>query len=202
MRQRWWVIGWVVLIGWLLLLGSTLWAATVMLAWDASQGAQGYELHYGLAPGSYTNAVDTGMATTAAVSGLTTGLTYYFAVLAYNAVGDSPFSNEVSVVPSDPPGDTTPPLVNITSPGNGVVPRNQNVTITADASDNVAVVDVTITVKNASNQVIKTCGDTSAPYQCLWAVPAPPNRTYTIQGSAKDAANNTGQSAIVQVTSQ
>jgi hypothetical protein len=67
----------------------------LMLAWDAAQSAVGYEVHYGTTSGLYAVALDTGPATTAAISGLTVGVTYFFVVLAYNDVGDSPYSNEV-----------------------------------------------------------------------------------------------------------
>lgn len=185
----------------LLVIAGVAQAGTVNLAWNPSSGAQGYEIHYGTASGNYTVSVDTGQATTAALSGLTNGQTHYFAALAYNTAGDSAYSNEVSATPNDP--DTTPPTASITNPANGAtVPRGQNVTISASASDNVGVSQVTITVRNGSNQVIKTCGDSTAPYQCVWAVPSPPGRTYTIQATATDAANNTGTSAVVQVTSQ
>jgi hypothetical protein len=67
----------------------------LMLAWDAAPRAEWYEVHYGTASGLYYVVLDTGPATTVAISGLTVGATYFFAVLAANDAGDSPFSNEV-----------------------------------------------------------------------------------------------------------
>jgi hypothetical protein len=179
-------------------LGLSLPAEAVMLAWDASPGAQGYALHYGESPGLYHTSLDTGPATQASVSGLTPGQTYYFAATAYNGVGESDFSNEVSSVIPEP--DTTPPTVAITAPANGAtIPRGTNLTITATAADNVAVTQVIVTVKNSSNQIIKTCPDAATPYQCVWAVPSPPHRTYTIEATAEDAAGNSAV-ATIQVT--
>src|SRR5690348_9636648 len=59
----------------------------VTLAWDASSNADvaGYVLHYGNASGSYPNAIDVGDQTTATVSNLTPGQTFYFVVTAYGA---------------------------------------------------------------------------------------------------------------------
>jgi Bacterial Ig domain len=190
-RARW-------LIGWLLLIASPLWAGSVRLAWDASSGADGYALHYGPAAGSYTDRVETGPATTAALSGLPVGQMYYFAATASNAAGESDFSNEVrAVVPPDPPGDVTPPTVAITSPADGgVVPRGQVVTIRAAAADDVGVVRVTF---SANAQPL--CADTTAAYTCAWDVPNPPRRVYTLQATAADAAGHQTHSAPVTVTS-
>ena len=96
-----------------------------------------------------------------------------------------------------PTGDTTPPTVSITSPANGsTVARKSNVTITATASDNVGVARVEFSVNGALQ-----CSDVSAPYNCNWRVPNPPNRTYQIQARAFDGAGNSATTAI-QVTSR
>jgi hypothetical protein len=92
-----------VLLHGILLSVSPAQAVDVQLAWDPSPSPQatGYLLYYGTASGQYSESVDTGQATTAALSGLQAGQTYYFAVLAYDAAGDySPFSNEAIYDPS------------------------------------------------------------------------------------------------------
>jgi hypothetical protein len=71
----------------------------VTLAWDANTEPDlaGYRVHYGTASGSYTTVVDVHKVTTAIVTGLTAGQTYYFAVTAYNAANnESGYSNQVS----------------------------------------------------------------------------------------------------------
>ena len=71
----------------------------VTLAWNAStsSGVAGYNLCYGTSSGSYSTAVSVGNTTTYTVSGLQGGLTYYFAVSAYDSSGDvSAYSNQVS----------------------------------------------------------------------------------------------------------
>jgi hypothetical protein len=56
----------------------------------------GYQVYYGLAPRFYDVAVDVGLATSAVLSDLEAGRTYYFAVTAYDTSGnESVFSTEV-----------------------------------------------------------------------------------------------------------
>jgi len=181
--------------GLLLLLWTVSWAdASVNLTWNASSGATGYRLHYGQSHGVYDTSIDVGPSTTASLNGsLTVDATYFFAATAYNSAGESDYSNEVSKLITA--ADVTPPTVSITSPAPGsTVSRKGLVTIQANASDNVSVVSVTIRVNGQA-----LCSDQSAPYQCSWAVPAPPNRHYQLDATAADAAGNVGKSAIVEV---
>jgi hypothetical protein len=79
-------------------------SSSVTLAWDANVATSnsgtntvGYRLYMGLASANYTQSTNVGNSTTATVSGLSSGSTYYFAVTAYNAAGtQSPPSNQVS----------------------------------------------------------------------------------------------------------
>ncbi|MEO5715680.1 MAG: Ig-like domain-containing protein [Luteolibacter sp.] len=74
-------------------------APAVSLQWDPNPETDiaSYELSYGTAAGNYTTVVNVGQATTASVTGLTGGQTYFFAVAAYNADGQkSPASAEIS----------------------------------------------------------------------------------------------------------
>ncbi len=69
------------------------------LAWIPSPDPRtaGYHLHYGLTSGIYTASVDTQTNLAATIDGLMPGLTYYFAVAAYDAEGnESTDSNEVT----------------------------------------------------------------------------------------------------------
>jgi hypothetical protein len=78
--------------------------SSVQLAWDANTltgdpniDTVGYKLHIGVASGNYTQIIDIGSATTATVSNLISGSSYYFVVGAYSAAGvEGPNSNEVS----------------------------------------------------------------------------------------------------------
>ncbi len=94
--------------------------------------------------------------------------------------------------------DVTTPVVAITAPASGTrVPVNSVVTIEATASDLNGVVRVEFYVANKLK-----CSVTTAPYTCAWTVPGGANKNYTLQARAVDAANNTGTSANVTVTSQ
>jgi fibronectin type III domain protein len=74
-------------------------AQSVTLAWDRSSGPNlaGYRIHEGTSSGIYTQVIYVGNVTTATISNLTAGVTYYFAVTAYNTSGvESTYLNEVS----------------------------------------------------------------------------------------------------------
>ena len=82
-------------------------APSVTLAWDASPDTHvvGYNLYYGVASGTYTTEINVGTVTSATVTGLTAGVTYYFAVTAYDSFGqESDYSSEISyLVPAPGP---------------------------------------------------------------------------------------------------
>jgi len=77
-------------------------AQSVTLAWDANSepNIAGYKLLYGTTKGEPSESVDVGNTTTAAVSNLNDGTTYFFTVTAYsiynNTLLESQPSNEVS----------------------------------------------------------------------------------------------------------
>ncbi len=60
---------------------------SVTLAWNPDPGTNvaGYAIYYGTNSTSNTNRIDVGANTNATIHGLAAGLTYYFAVSAYNA---------------------------------------------------------------------------------------------------------------------
>jgi hypothetical protein len=183
-----------------LLISADAHAASVTLAWNASvtpPPVTGYEVHYGLSSRTYTSMLNTGQATSATIAGLKDGTRYYFGALAFNAEGDSPFSNEVNYLTPGSSGDTTPPTVTLTAPAHGSnVNRRATVTIKANASDNIVVAQVVFSVNG-----VLTCTDQVAPYTCAWRVPGGARKTYTLQAKATDSAANVGLSAVVSVSS-
>ena len=69
----------------------------VTLAWNPSStpDVAGYKIYYGTACGTYSNVVEVGNTTNAAISGLVPGTTYYFAATTLDNNGnESQFSNE------------------------------------------------------------------------------------------------------------
>jgi hypothetical protein len=78
---------------------------SVALAWDRSPSPEvtGYRVYYGAASGNYTNSVVVGNVTSNTVPGLSSGVTYFFAVTSYDMNGlESTFSNEINLVPGLP----------------------------------------------------------------------------------------------------
>ena len=77
---------------------------SALLSWDdnSEMDLNGYKIYYGTVSDTYTVVEDVGLTDTPdtpqyTVTGLESGITYYFAVTAYDTSGnDSDFSNEVS----------------------------------------------------------------------------------------------------------
>ena len=95
-------------------LQATAGTGEVTLSWTAASGAASYAVFSGSAAGAEAAMpVQSGIATTSAViSGLMGGTTYFFVVRAVDAAGSSSVSNEVSaaVKPAAPPANATPPV--------------------------------------------------------------------------------------------
>ena len=76
---------------------------TAILTWDAvtDPNILGYRVYYGTAPATYiqpfTNGLDVAVPTTT-LTGLTSGMTYYFAVTVVDTSRESTYSNEVSAI--------------------------------------------------------------------------------------------------------
>lgn len=87
-----------------LLFHKEAFCAQVTMAWDPEtvSGLAGYKVHYGTVSKNYSFVADAGNQTTATITGLTAGVTYYFAATAYDTAGtESAFSSEVTyTVPS------------------------------------------------------------------------------------------------------
>jgi hypothetical protein len=72
-------------------------AGSIALTWDPTEGAIGYHVYYGTESGNYLPTFVTTSTTSATISGLQDCATYFVAVKAFNASGESPnFSNELS----------------------------------------------------------------------------------------------------------
>ncbi len=77
----------------------------IALSWSAAAGATSYNIYQGTSAGSEAaTAVLTATGTSAGLSGLKNGTTYYYEVRAVNAGGPGPASAEVDATPSAPKG--------------------------------------------------------------------------------------------------
>lgn len=90
--------------------------------------------------------------------------------------------------------DTAPPSVSITSPSAGAS-LSGTVTISADASDDVAVASVDF---YQSGNLIST--DTSLPYSVSWDTSVVGNGSYSLTARASDGANNQTTSGAISVS--
>jgi hypothetical protein len=78
---------------------------SVTMKWERSSSPEvtGYHIYFGTASGDYTDSVVVGDVTTNTISGLTDGVTYFFAATAMDTNGaESSFSNEFSFMPGVP----------------------------------------------------------------------------------------------------
>lgn len=118
---------------------AALASSSVILAWDANPEPDiaGYRIYSSTVSGNYNATNDVGNVTTTTLSGLTTGMTYYFAATAYNTSGlESDYSNEISFTPVST--DTNnPPVISLAASMNA-----QKETATAVTSLSVADADV------------------------------------------------------------
>ncbi|MDR3489298.1 MAG: Ig-like domain-containing protein [Bradyrhizobium sp.] len=107
-----------------------------------------------------------------------------------NGQGWTDASSTAYVVSAAP--DTTPPAVTLTAAANGSTISGSSVTLTANSSDNVAVVGVQFEIDGT---YIGSTG-TSSPYSVAWDSTSVADGSHTIYAVAHDAAGNYATSSI------
>lgn len=98
------------ILGLFFLMPCILWAQSAVVSWEPNTEPDlaGYQIYYGTTSRFYSTIIDVGNVTQYTVNGLNPGVTYYFAVTAYDVNGnESDYSEEVSYRVLD----TTPPTV-------------------------------------------------------------------------------------------
>jgi hypothetical protein len=80
---------------------SVCFASTVVLQWGSSSAATGYKVYYQADSSTqpFGASIDAQNHTTATISGLDKTRSYYFAIVAYNALVESSYSNVVAIHP-------------------------------------------------------------------------------------------------------
>ncbi len=168
------------------------------LTWTASTdnlGVVGYDLHRSTVAG-FTPNVGNRIAQPAGTSYNNTLLapgTYYYRVLARDLAGNlSAASNQATATVTS---DTTAPTVSLTSPAPAAT-VSLTISVTANASDNVAVVGVQFLLDGAA----LGAEDTSSPYSVSWDTRTAVNGPHTLSARARDAAGNQTTTPAVSVT--
>ncbi|MBW2631825.1 MAG: choice-of-anchor D domain-containing protein, partial [Deltaproteobacteria bacterium] len=130
-------------------------AADIALGWNPNPEPDiaGYKIYYGFDSRDYSEMVDVGHFTTCIIGDLESGVTYYFAATAYNAAGESDYSDEVMYTPTEPVTDifVDPDIYYF-----------GDVTI-GDVSD----VTITVTNEGIADLHIGTIGGLSAPFSIV-----------------------------------
>lgn len=122
--------------------------------------------------------------------------THTLQVKAWDAAGNYGASTPVVVtIGGAATIDTVPPTVSLTAPASAATVTGLS-TLTADATDNIAVAGVQFKVDgtNVGSE------DTTVPYSYAWNSASVANGTHSLTAVARDAANNTTTSTAVSVT--
>ncbi|HXI30782.1 MAG TPA: N,N-dimethylformamidase beta subunit family domain-containing protein, partial [Vicinamibacterales bacterium] len=92
--------------------------------------------------------------------------------------------------------DVTPPTVSMTAPSQGATVSGSSVTVSATASDNVAVTSVQFKLDGAN----LGAADTATPYSFTWDSKTATNGSHSLTAVASDGAGNTTTATAVTVT--
>jgi hypothetical protein len=92
--------------------------------------------------------------------------------------------------------DSTPPSISFTTPTTGSILSGSSISLSASASDNVAVTGVQFKLDGANLQA----EDTTSPYSISWDSTSTTDGTHVLTATARDGAGNTITSSTVTVT--
>jgi len=178
-------------------LAATTSVGRATLGWSVSTddvGVDHYNVHRSTTP-SFTPTTGNRIGQPATNSYVDLGLaggTYYYRVTAADVAGNvSGSSNEATaVVPTD-----QPPSASITAPSGGATVSG-TIDVTANASDDVAVLGVQFLLDGAP----LGAEDTAAPYSVPWLTNAASNGSHRLTAAARDGGGHQTTSAAVDVT--
>ena len=173
--------------------GATVAGASVTLSATASDNIAVVGVQF-LLDGTNLGAEDTASPYTIAWNtiGVANGV-HSLTAVARDGAGNTTTATPVSVTVNN---DIAPPTVAMTAPANGSTATGTAVTVSATASDNVAVAGVQFLLDGAALGAEVT----TAPYTIAWNSTAASNGSHTLAARARDAAGNQTTSAAVTVT--
>jgi hypothetical protein len=125
---------------------------------------------------------------------LTANGSHSLTAVARDGAGNTTTSPAVTVTVSNAP-DTTPPTVSLTAPASGASVIG-NVTVSANASDNVGVAGVQFKLDGVNLQSELT----NSPYSISWDTSTTTNGSHILTALARDGAGNTTTSTAISVT--
>lgn len=128
------------------------------------------------------------------LSGLTASTLYHYRVKSRDAAGNLGTSSDFTFTTTATP-DATSPTVSMTAPANNATVSG-NVTVSANASDNIGVAGVQFLLDGAS----LGAEDISASYSIVWDSTGATNGAHALAARARDAAGNQTTSTSVNVT--
>jgi chitodextrinase len=167
----------------------------VDIAWSASSdnvGVAGYRIYRG------GTLIASAATTSYADSGLQPGTTYSYRIAAYDAAQNASAQSSATTATTQsatPPADSVAPSVSLTAPASSAIVRGSAVSVTASASDNVAVVGVQFLVDGSP----LGAEDTSVPYALAWNTTGAADGAHQLAARARDAAGNVTTSPAVSV---
>lgn len=139
-------------------------------------------------PGYYNRLV--GNVTSFMLTGLSAGVTYYAKVQAYDANANKSAFSATAVGTTLSTADLIKPTVSLSTPTAGAIVGG-TVTVTAIATDNVAVTKVLFYVDGSLKVT-----DLASPYQFAWDTSLVSTGTHTLKAEAYDASGNTGTHSV------
>ena len=128
------------------------------------------------------------------ISGLAPSTLYFYSVQSVDS-GGNPVTASGFTFGTTNTTDNTPPTVSMTAPANNATVSGA-VTVSANASDNVAVASVQFLLDGAN----LGSAITASPYSMSWNTSTASNGSHTIAATATDTSGNTTTSAAVTVT--
>jgi len=175
--------------------GATVSGTAVILSASASDNVAVASVQFKVDSVSTGSPVTTAPYTSAINTTTLSNGNHTLTAVATDTSGNTATSAAVTVQVNNTAPDTTPPTVSMTAPANGAT-VSSTVTVSANASDNVAVASVQFQLDNVN---VGTA-DTASPYTYSWDTTKSTNGTHTLRAIATDTSNNSTTSASVTVT--